>query len=842
MAANKSKIDQLHDLLPNHLNTRTNPNWKALIDAIGSADQDTSNLVAEVRKQFFIKTASRPYLDRLAANSMISRPRLVGMDDPSFRQYIPVLSYQPKQVKLIIDQLLDIFFFKESTTAYITSQTFEPFNLRDGWEFEYLVDELNDERIQFAATEFTDITRASANEVAAVINRQTKYSYATAEYDSITKNTYVRIFTNTIGSKGSIRIEGGRANIGFEFNGFNLNAGNGVNTQWTVSKIGDTATFTYTGGISPGINQLQVGDIAIINLPGNVGSFPITNIDLANQAFTFTNLFATVGVLNQTDATQTKFFTPTKFVAYLNPRRAMTWETVQGEITVEMPTSPPVVKRSLKGSAHINGAFSQMVSRDSDTSMTMQNATDFPNSGHFWLQPVEAITSHYITPSENTTITTTQNTRLIYKVQEYSYASRTAATTTGAVVVGVNQITVASIAGIAPGQQVVMEGIPTYALVQSIVGSIVNIDRTPTILLSAAPVSFLGNQMTGISPALPQLSITNEFTSTSITRSSGVVTVTFPAPHGFNVGDGIIINGSSGILASSTTGNIVLGSNQVTSVANPAGVAPGMEISGTGIPLGTMVTGISGNVVSMDQNATVTATGDAITFSENLNGGHVIESITPTTYIFTLLGLNGTVVTAGTSRVERVGMAPSGSVVYITDALDSATTRILGPYVWDLAAPFVRSIDIGVISDSIQAGKIVRLLNLGVNTIPATGGFLIFDYGLNTQEGPVRYLYKPTNNTIAIDPSYTFKFNHTIGSGITLIGTNGPHIMSGVANEYPPYITDPSQARIILEDLIKSVKSAGIFVNFLVHYPEQLYGVLDVYDEQGLGAGVPFKS
>jgi hypothetical protein len=129
-----------------------------------------------------------------------------------------------------------------------------------------------------------------------------------------------------------------------------------------------------------------------------------------------------------------------------------------------------------------------------------------------------------------------------------------------------------------------------------------------------------------------------------------------------------------------------------------------------------------------------------------------------------------------------------------------------------------------------------------VNTIPATGGFLIFDYGLNTQEGPVRYLYKPTNNTIAIDPSYTFKFNHTIGSGITLIGTNGPHIMSGVANEYPPYITDPSQARIILEDLIKSVKSAGIFVNFLVHYPEQLYGVLDVYDEQGLGAGVPFKS
>jgi hypothetical protein len=65
--------------------------------------------------------------------------------------------------------------------------------------------------------------------------------------------------------------------------------------------------------------------------------------------------------------------------------------------------------------------------------------------------------------------------------------------------------------------------------------------------------------------------------------------------------------------------------------------------------------------------------------------------------------------------------------------------------------------------------------------------------------------------------------------------------MSTIGTEYPPYITDPSQARVVLEDLILSVKSAGIFVNFLIHYPEQLYGVLDVYNEQGLGAGQSFK-
>jgi len=841
MAGNKTKTDALHDLLPSHFNSRTNPNWKALLDAIGSKDQETADLVAAVRDQFFVKTASAPYLDRLAANNMISRPSLVGMDDPSFRQYIPILSYSPKQVKLIIDQLLDIFFFKQSTTAFITTTLAEPFALQDGWEFEYTVDQINDERIQFSASDFIDITNASANEVVAAINRQTQYSYATADYDSITKNTYIQLFTNTIGSKGSLQIEGGRANVAFQFNGFISGAGQGANTQWTVTKIGQDVTFTNTGGQSPGLNQLQIGDIAIINLTGNVGSFAITNVDLANNAITFVNLFATVGVYNQTDATQVKFLRPNKYAGYLNPRRAMTWEVTQGEITVEMPTSPPVVKRSLMGSAHINGVFSQMDSRDSDTTMTLADATNFPDGGNFWLEPVEAIISHYITNSENTTVTTTSNTRLIYDVQKYSYTTRQAASTTGTILSGSQQITVVDPTNIATGQQVVMANVPSYALVLSVVGNLVNIDREATAESDSVAVTFLGNQLQGISPALPASAATNEYANTSISRTSGVVTVTVSQAHGYQVGESAIISGSSGILDSVTTGTLTSGSNQVTNIANVSGIAPGMLISAIGIPSGTSVTDIQGTTVTMDQNASGNGTA-TLNFSESLNGGFIITSVpSPTTYTFTDLGNNGTASNSGTSRVERAGLAPTGSNVYCTNAVPASESRIEGPYIWDLTAPFVLSSDTGTIADSIQAGKIVRLLDLGTNTIPSTGGYLIFDYGLETQEGPVRYLYKPTDSTIAIDPSYTFKFSHAIGSGITLVETNGPHTMSGTAAEYPAYITDPSQARITLENLITSVKSAGIFVNFLIRYPDQLYGTLDVYNEQGLGAGAPFS-
>src|SRR5581483_6804307 len=378
MADNKSKIDRIHDLMPKGFNTKHNPNWKALISALGDVDQQMADLITEVRNQFFIKTASRPYLDRLAANSRVARPRLVGMDDTSFRQYIPVLSYQPKQVKRIIDELLDIFFFKESTTAYITTQNQAPFNLSDGWELNYLVDEFNQEQITFRTSDFTDINQATADEVVAAINRQAQYSYATTYFDSITKGTYVRIFTDTIGSKGSLRLSGGRANVAFRLNGFIDAAGNGSDTQWTVTKIGDTVTFQHTGGTSPGISNIHVGDIVIINLAGNVGSFAITAVDVFNDEIQFTNLFATPGTYAQTNATQVKFIRPNKYAAYLNDKRAMTWETAPGEIEVEMPTSPPVVKRSLKGSIHVNGAFSIMQNRDSDTSLTVADATEFP--------------------------------------------------------------------------------------------------------------------------------------------------------------------------------------------------------------------------------------------------------------------------------------------------------------------------------------------------------------------------------------------------------------------------------------------------------------------------------
>lgn len=830
MADNKTKIDRLHDLLPKHLNTRSNVNWSGLLEAIGEADQATSDLVAEVRKQFFIKTSSRPYIDKLAANNKISRPRLVGMSDTSFRDYIPVLSYKPKQVKLIIDALLDIFFFKESTTAFIMSSASQPFSLADGWELEYVVDNIYQEKITFTASDFTNISSANADEIVAAFNRQAKYSYATNYYDSITKKNFIRIFTKTVGSKGSIELTGGRLNIALMLNGFINNAGNGSNTQWTVTKIGDVTTFQHTGGASPGIDKLQVGDIIVSDLTNNKGSFVITNVDVSNNKIVFINLFSTVGVFTQASANETKFIRPEKYVAYKSSRRAMTWETSPGEIVVEMPTTPPVVQRSLKGSTHINGVFSLMSNRDSDTSLTVLNASGFPKSGSFWIEPVNSITSRIVTPDINEVVTRTQNGRLIYDLIKYDYTSRVILSTLGSTVAGSNQFTVASVAGISVGNTIFIDGLREDAVVTDISGLQVTSSVPLSNTMSGVIVEFGGTTLTGITPNLPQLGTLNEITLSSLTRTSGVVSATTSTTHNYQVGETVIVDGASGINILITSGNTTNLSTVITNLASIVGVSPGQVITGAGIQAGSQVLSIlSPTSITITKPATATATGILINFNENLNGSHIIKTVGSNTFTYFLNGVDGTSATAGTSRVERIAISNTNSKIIITDAQSADDTRIKGAYVWDTAAPYVLSEAVANIQTQIQAGTIVRLIDVSSNIISDQGGFLVFDYGRNNQEGPIRYLYKPASNTIALDPSYVFQKTHVVGSPVVALRQKGPHVMDTRASEYGPYITDPSEARTILQDLIRSVKSAGIFVNFLVRFPEQLYSTIDVY-------------
>lgn len=694
MAGNKNRIDRIHDQMPRYFKTRQNPNWKALVEALGESDQNLADLVEEVRKQFFVKTASRPYLDRLGSNFKVSRPRFVGMQDIDFRRYIPVLAYQPKQVKLVMDMLLDIFFFKETTTSFSQSEAFEPFSLVDGWELEYKIDQIIDERIVFKSSEFTNIAAATAEEIVGAINRQATNSFAIIFDDRIQKKKFIRLFTNTVGSKGSVQILGGRADIALKFRGFNNLAGATPGTTWTITKVGDTVTFQHTGGPTPNLNQVQAGDIVVIEIPGNSGSFVVNSIDLSTNSFTFVNLFATPGSHVHTSSTYLNFISPIKLVIYNNDSRSVVWEVSPGEIIVEMPASPPVVKRSLIGSTHLNDFSQRVEDRISASSLELADAADWPlNGGQFVLQELSEIQTHVLTISEDVVLTKDFNTHFDKK-QIYTYTSK------------------------------------------------------------------IGNILNGITPDLPGVAGLFEANIVTATRAGITVTVVTSTPHGFNVGEGVNI-----------------------------------------------------------QNTVADTT---------INGTFILESIpSPTSFTYSSIGPTG-VNTGGVCRVERMGMADAGSIAYLTSA--QLDTGVIGPYMWDLNAAFVLSSLTSTIQAEIKAGNNVRTIQIdSPNNIANQESFAIFDFGTEFQEGPVRILYKPTTNSLQLDPAYVFKQNHAIGSSVTVIRKRGAIVMSGLGKEYGAYITDPGVAREILQDLMRQVKSVGIFIEFLVRFPQQLYSTLDVY-------------
>jgi hypothetical protein len=682
--------------------TRENATWKALIEAIGQGDQETLDLIVAVREQMFIKTAKRPYLDRLGTANLVQRPRFVGMDDPTFRRFIPVMAYNPKQVKLILDELLDIFFFKDATTAFSETTIYEPFILKDGWELEYEVDSYIKERIHFSEEDFQNISSAKAIEVVSAINRQSTSSYAIAFEDGITKKVSIRIFTNTVGSKGAVAITGGRANIGLQFDGYNKEAGQGVATEWNISKVGDTVTMTFTGfGGSPKIEEISAGDVVIIDRFGNSGSFLIEKVDVVNNLFKFKNLFAVPETFNTSTTDDVKFMSLIKNNVYLRDRRAVVWQVSPGEVVVELPPSPPVVKRNRKGAAHINGVVSSVVSFSRVSSnMTISDPSLFPTTGaQFYFIPENEIQTYF--PTEGDTTLFKYKSRLSSELPTYTYSSR------------------------------------------------------------------VGNLLQGITPELPTESSINQFSLSSANRdNNNIITATTTTPHNYSIDKYIIINGA---VLSSGTGPTVNGTWKITEIVSPTS----FKAYSFGGPAGT-------------RNST-----------------------------------------GGTVRMEKPASSTIGGLAMLRSA--QINPKAPGPYLWSDTSDFVLSSLTTNLVAPIKAGLTQKNIQVEVNDIPNAEGQLIFDFGTENQEGPIRYFSKPSSSTIAIDPSYVFEKNHAAGSSVTMIRRRGAIRFQGLGAEYAPYITDPTAAREVLKELMQQVKSVGIFLNFVIRYPAQYYSTIDVY-------------
>jgi hypothetical protein len=339
------------------------PNTTAILNALANASAYLVNNVDAVNSSLYITTAQGTYLDQLLAAYGISRPPNIGLADSIFSQ-VGIFVKNRKQVRDLMNNILDQFFGDQFVKATSPSQAFEPYALADGNTLIINFDSNTTTTVTFAASDFENISAATAVEVADAISAH--LDNAGVSGIAISQNNgngpYVILISNTIGPASSITVEGGSAENELLFNS-PIAAGGNMSTQWTLSlRPGGVIRFTWSGGATPNIGLVSPGDYVNIFGGGfasstNEGSYTI--IDAVGGAvsasyFDILNPLGTTGIITQGADDAVLFFNPVKRTLLSQNYYAAVYQIQGGALQIFLPASTQIIRRSRIGSAHVH--------------------------------------------------------------------------------------------------------------------------------------------------------------------------------------------------------------------------------------------------------------------------------------------------------------------------------------------------------------------------------------------------------------------------------------------------------------------------------------------------------
>lgn len=135
-----------------------------------------------------------------------------------------------------------------------------------------------------------------------------------------------------------------------------------------------------------------------------------------------------------------------------------------------------------------------------------------------------------------------------------------------------------------------------------------------------------------------------------------------------------------------------------------------------------------------------------------------------------------------------------------------------------------------LLQQAITKGQIYTSIAVDNNSDFESGsGNLIFGFGMDNQEGPVKFRGIPNSNTILIDPGYVFKFNHGIGASVNVITDQQPYTPLKNGKDLAVYLTSPSGAREVVQVILASLAAAGVIVKFKILAPTYKYVIDNPY-------------
>lgn len=368
-ALNDSAESVIRKHLPPSLAGRA---WDALIAALAVADELNWENARLAFDQLFKSTASGLYLDRKAADDGLARPPDIGMPDDLFRQ-LAIKTSASKLTPEVLLEILEVFYGRDSVRASATTELTEPFNLSAGDDLSLLMDERDPVQLFFEEGDATLLSNASAQEVAAAITRGLRQyknkGFAVAVRAPGTDAARVSVYSGSLGLGSSVRVTGGRAQLGLRFPSLLAAYGGAIegweSYTWTASSPAPGVTRLSltrpTGSSKLDLSLVQEGDYVVFEAATSIlpaGIYNILDVGVSISGSSLVQFFDVAGtvpdhVFVQTANRELTFYRPTRqTIQKADSRTVVVAQRGQGQLDLVIPATTQAVGRTSNTAAY----------------------------------------------------------------------------------------------------------------------------------------------------------------------------------------------------------------------------------------------------------------------------------------------------------------------------------------------------------------------------------------------------------------------------------------------------------------------------------------------------------
>jgi hypothetical protein len=812
------------------------PALNAFLDGADEIVAQLEQYSEYAQNQFFFTTADAEYVFKLAARNGFYLPRDAGLNVEGLKPLAPLMINQPKTTLALLIQIMEIYFSQPLSRPNIVCAQPEPYRLKEGDDLIVKTREA-EHRLTIDSTMFSSLKNITASELATYINSIQDHYIAAVFYDRAIGKNKIRLIASGSGPNEIIQVAGGTLQNLLLFPNV-IPTTNTVQTRWLISKIADYSdiiTFTYQSGPLPSVfltkvgdivtirNQFDVGASGTVNIPiqdifgddiidnnGNLvtvavnlvqGNYSVLNgtyeiIEMGYDYFKIRNKYLRLPINNQGELLQLSprdviFTENVPHRVYEQSAFSYLSEMTDDELAITVPAVPPIVKRFLEGAWHIYG-IKHPVQDFTRSSLKISVATSvqLPPQGTTFVLESPMFTADYSKKKFKVlSINTTNGIMTLDTSDEYAVLPYTSPT-----LVGVTnpffcdfdsdmvELEFDYRHGLIQNSQIIINAATTNP------ANSLNLNGTWTVnkVISPTKISFKINQKniappstsTAILYALGNKRYRLQYSSTSALNLSklGFIGKKFKL---YEDGTASVFN-SYAWQQLKTRVHVVssVGTNSVDfDIVDDWSVIPNQVIaSNVKIQTTEVHWGGSNTTCYFDK----TASNNQAMFLNNLE-------------------------------------------MIIADYVKPESPLFLGSYLYDPQGVVYKYLPSNVGTNTnarILKGEsgVIALVDSAAE-FSFEGGYVVFNYGTATEEGPVRYLAL-SGNQIVIDPAYTFKFSHENGATVRQVKQLTPFSPSVSGTMFQPFLTGTSKARDSFFEIIKTVISAGVFVTEDVLYPE----------------------